>query len=150
MVPPRHISLMIAILHNYRTATYLEAFCSLVEKYKPEIVLMGATGLGRDLAGAVATRLRTGLTADCTGLGVDDKRQLLQTRPAFGGNIMATIFCEQRRPQMASVRPHVMPMPAKNETATGEIIREKISMKEEDVLTKVLEIIRRCRPYRQR
>ncbi len=129
------------ILHDYRTATYLEAFCSLVEKHKPEVVLMGATGLGRDLAGAVATRLKTGLTADCTGLGVDDKRQLLQTRPAFGGNIMATIFCEQRRPQMASVRPHVMPMPAQNEGATGEIIREKISMKEEDVLTKVLEII---------
>jgi len=129
------------ILHHYRTATYLEGFCSLVEKYKPEIVLMGATGLGRDLAGAVATRLKTGLTADCTGLGIDEKRQLLQTRPAFGGNIMATIFCEQRRPQMASVRPHVMPMPAKNENATGEIIREKINLKEEDVLTKVLEVI---------
>jgi electron transfer flavoprotein alpha subunit len=129
------------ILHHYRTAPYLEAFCSLVEKYKPEVVLMGATGLGRDLAGAVATRLRTGLTADCTGLGIDEKRQLLQTRPAFGGNIMATIFCEQRRPQMASVRPHVMPMPSKNENATGEIIRETITMKEEDVLTKVLEVI---------
>jgi electron transfer flavoprotein alpha subunit len=129
------------ILHNYRTAPYLESFCSLVEKYKPEVVLMGATGLGRDLAGAVATRLRTGLTADCTGLGIDEKRQLLQTRPAFGGNIMATIFCEQRRPQMASVRPHVMPMPTKNESATGEIIREKIAMKEQDVLTKVLEVI---------
>lgn len=129
------------ILHNYRTATYLEAFCSLAEKYKPEVVLIGATGLGRDLSGAVATRLKTGLTADCTGLGIDEKRQLLQTRPAFGGNIMATIFCEQKRPQMASVRPHVMPMPAKNENATGEIVREKISMKEDDVLTKVLEII---------
>ncbi|MGD0821888.1 MAG: electron transfer flavoprotein subunit alpha [Desulfomonilia bacterium] len=129
------------ILHNYRTAPYLESFCSLVQKYKPEVVLMGATGLGRDLAGAVATRLRTGLTADCTGLGIDEKRQLLQTRPAFGGNIMATIFCEQRRPQMASVRPHVMPMPTKNENATGEIIREKIAMKEQDVLTKVLEVI---------
>jgi electron transfer flavoprotein alpha subunit len=129
------------ILHHYRTAPYLEAFCSLVEKYKPEVILMGATGLGRDLAGAVATRLRTGLTADCTGLGIDDKRQLLQTRPAFGGNIMATIFCEQRRPQMASVRPHVMSMPNKNEDSTGEIIRETITMKEADVLTKVLEVI---------
>lgn len=129
------------ILENYRTAPYLEAFCSLVEKHKPEVVLMGATGLGRDLAGAVATRLRTGLTADCTGLGIDDKRQLLQTRPAFGGNIMATIFCEQRRPQMASVRPHVMPMPERKEGATGEIVRETIGLKEEDVLTKVLQII---------
>ena len=129
------------ILQNYRTAPYMEAFCTLVEKYKPEVVLMGATGLGRDLAGAVATRMKTGLTADCTGLSIDDKRQLLQTRPAFGGNIMATILCEKRRPQMASVRPHVMPMPAKNENATGEIIREKITLKENDILTKVLEVI---------
>jgi electron transfer flavoprotein alpha subunit len=102
---------------------------------------MGATGLGRDLAGAVATRMRTGLTADCTGLSIDDKRQLLQTRPAFGGNIMATILCEKRRPQMASVRPHVMPMPARNENATGEIIREKVTMQENDILSKVLEVI---------
>ncbi|MCE5274610.1 MAG: electron transfer flavoprotein subunit alpha [Deltaproteobacteria bacterium] len=129
------------ILKNYRTAPYLAAFCSLVEKYRPEIVLMGATGLGRDLAGAVATRLRTGLTADCTGLDINEKRQLLQTRPAFGGNIMATILCEGRRPQMASVRPHVMPMPVKKEDAAGEIIREKLTMKEKDVFTKVLQVI---------
>jgi electron transfer flavoprotein alpha subunit len=129
------------ILHDYRTATYLEAFVSLVNKFRPEVILMGATGLGRDLAGAVATRLNTGLTADCTGLGIDDKRQLLQTRPAFGGNIMATILCEQRRPQMASVRPHVMAMPARNDSASGEIIREMISIREENVLSKVLEII---------
>jgi electron transfer flavoprotein alpha subunit len=112
-----------------------------VNKNRPEVILMGATGLGRDLAGAVATRLKTGLTADCTGLGIDEKRQLLQTRPAFGGNIMATILCEQRRPQMASVRPHVMPMPARNDNASGEIIREKISIKEEDIFSKVLEVI---------
>jgi len=129
------------ILRDYRTIPYLEAFCSLVDKYKPEVVLMGATGLGRDLAGAVATRLRTGLTADCTGLGIDEKRQLLQTRPAFGGNIMATIFCQQRRPQMASVRPHVMPMPDRNEEATGEVIREKFLIDENDIPTKVLKII---------
>ena len=129
------------ILQDYRTAPYMEAFCSLIQTYKPEVVLMGATGLGRDLAGAVATRMRTGLTADCTGLSIDDKRQLLQTRPAFGGNIMATILCEKRRPQMASVRPHVMPMPARNENATGEIIRGKVTMQENDILTKVLEVI---------
>ncbi len=130
-----------AILHDYRTATYLEAFTSLADKYRPEVILMGATGLGRDLAGAVATRLKTGLTADCTGLGIDEKRQLLQTRPAFGGNIMATILCEQRRPQMASVRPHVMPMPARVDDASGEIVRENISIREEDVFSKVLEVI---------
>ncbi len=72
---------------------------------------MGATGVGRDLAGAVATVVKTGLTADCTGLAIDDKRNLMQTRPAFGGNIMATIMCDKFRPQMATVRPHVMPMP---------------------------------------
>lgn len=129
------------ILAHYRTAPYSEGFCALVDKHKPEVVLMGATGLGRDLAGAVATRLKTGLTADCTGLAIDDKRQLLQTRPAFGGNIMATIFCEERRPQMASVRPHVMPMPCAREGAEGEIIREALAMREEDVPTRVLEII---------
>jgi electron transfer flavoprotein alpha subunit len=129
------------ILTHYRTAAYLEGFCSLVEKYKPEIVLMGGTGLGRDLAGAVATRLNTGLTADCTGLKIDDKRQLLQTRPTFGGNIMATIMCEARRPQMATVRPHVMHMPERSSCTPGEIIHERIDMKEEDMLAKVVEII---------
>ncbi|SNB45185.1 FAD-binding protein [Geobacter sp. DSM 9736] len=124
----------------YRTETYLKAVCALVNKYKPEIILMGATGLGRDLAGAVATVLKTGLTADCTGLGIDDKRNLMQTRPAFGGNIMATIMCDKFRPQMATVRPHVMAMPERRE-GTGEIIREECPVREEDVLVKVLEII---------
>ena len=129
------------LLRHYRTKPYAEGICALVDRYKPEIVLMGATGLGRDLAGAVATHLKTGLTADCTGLDVDEKRQLLQTRPAFGGNIMATIFCEKRRPQMASVRPHVMPMPCRDEKASGEIVRESINLTEADIPTKVLEVI---------
>ena len=125
----------------YRTAPYLEAMCHLVLKYKPEVVLMGATGLGRDLAGAVATRLGTGLTADCTGLAIDERRNLLQTRPAFGGNIMATILCERNRPQMATVRPHVMPMPSKNANPSGEIIPETMDLKEDDIFTKVMEVI---------
>jgi electron transfer flavoprotein alpha subunit len=129
------------IYRHYRTAPFLEAVFYLVEKYKPEVVLMGATGLGRDLAGAVATRLKTGLTADCTGLGIDERRNLLQTRPAFGGNIMATILCERYRPQMATVRPHVMPMPAKNPAPTGQIIRDLLPLREEDIFTKVLEVI---------
>jgi electron transfer flavoprotein alpha subunit len=95
------------VFHYYRTETYNKAICYLVKKYKPEVLLMGATGLGRDLAGAVATKLNTGLTADCTGLDIDEKGYLLQTRPAFGGNIMATIFTERTRPQMSTVRPHV-------------------------------------------
>lgn len=127
---------------HYRTEPYLEACCYLIGKYKPEIILMGATGMGRDLAGAVATRVKTGLTADCTGLDVDDKRNLRQTRPAFGGNIMATIMCDRFRPQMATVRPHVMKMPERIEGATGEIVREQCAINEADILTKVLEIIR--------
>ncbi len=73
--------------------------------------------MGRDLAGAVATRMKTGLTADCTGLGIDDKGNLMQTRPAFGGNIMATIMCDRFRPQMSTVRPQVMPLPEKRDNA---------------------------------
>ena len=130
------------VFHYYRTETYYQAICHLVEKYKPEIVLIGATGLGRDLAGAVATKLGTGLTADCTGLAIDEKGFLLQTRPAFGGNIMATILTERTRPQMASVRPHVMPMLERDDSRHGEIIRESLALKEEDIATKVLEVIK--------
>jgi electron transfer flavoprotein alpha subunit len=129
------------VFRNYRTETYLAACRRLIEKYKPEVVLMGATGMGRDLAGAVATRVGTGLTADCTGLAIDNKRNLMQTRPAFGGNIMATIMCDKFRPQMATVRPNVMPMPEHRAGAEGIIIREDFSMPENDILTKVIEII---------
>ncbi len=129
------------VFHYYRTESYYKACCHLVKKYKPEIVLIGATGLGRDLAGAIATSLQTGLTADCTGLAIDEEGFLLQTRPAFGGNIMATILTEYTRPQMATVRPHVMPMPARDEKRKGEIIREAVPLKEKDIAAKVLEII---------
>jgi len=129
------------VFRLYRTEPYLEAMCYLIDKYKPEVVLMGATGMGRDLAGAVATRVKTGLTADCTGLGVDEKRNLMQTRPAFGGNIMATIMCDRFRPQMATVRPHVMPLPERREGASGKVIRESIPISETTIFTRVLEVI---------
>ncbi len=129
------------LLLHYRTPTYLDGSLSLIKKYKPEIVLMGATGLGRDLAGAVATALQTGLTADCTGLTIDKKMRLLeQTRPAFGGNIMATILTETARPQMASVRPHVMPKPDFQAGKKGELITESFHLPEDQIATKVLEI----------
>jgi electron transfer flavoprotein alpha subunit len=134
------------IFHYYRTEPYYKAICYLIEKYKPEIVLVGATGLGRDLAGAIATELMTGLTADCTGLTIDENRFLLQTRPAFGGNIMATIKTERTRPQMATVRPHVMPMPERDDSQKGEIIRESFDIQEEDIGVKVLEIIDTRKP----
>jgi electron transfer flavoprotein alpha subunit len=130
-----------AVFHQYRTEPYLEAMCYLIGKYQPEIVLMGATGMGRDLAGAVATRVRTGLTADCTGLGIDDKRNLMQTRPAFGGNIMATIMCDRFRPQMATVRPHVMALPEKRVGATGNLIPESFPIAESSIFTRVLQVI---------
>jgi len=129
------------VFRYYRTEPYLEALCHLIEQHKPEIVLMGATGLGRDLAGAVATRVGTGLTADCTGLGIDDKRNLMQTRPAFGGNIMATIMCDRFRPQMATVRPQVMTLPERRPMADGPIIRSPFTVSENSIFTKVLEII---------
>jgi len=129
------------VFHHYRTEPYYKAVCYLADKYKPEIILVGATGLGRDLAGAVATKLSTGLTADCTGLATDDRGFLLQTRPAFGGNIMATILTERTRPQMATVRPHVMPLPERDASRKGEIVRESIQLSEEAIATKVLQVI---------
>jgi electron transfer flavoprotein alpha subunit len=127
---------------HYRTEAYVEACCHLIDTYKPEVILMGATGMGRDLAGAIATRVGTGLTADCTGLSIDDKRNLMQTRPAFGGNIMATIMCDKFRPQMSTVRPNVMPMSERKDGADGIIVRDGFTVPEESILTKVIEIIR--------
>ena len=129
------------VLRHYRTESYERCVCTLVEKYRPEVILMGATGLGRDLAGVVATRLATGLTADCTGLSIDDKGNLLQTRPAFGGNIMATIVCDKYRPQMSTVRPHVMSMPDFDPAAKGEIVREPVPVTEDQMKVKVLQIL---------
>ena len=133
------------VFHYYRTEPYYKTICYLVDKYKPEIMLIGATGLGRDLAGAVATKLNTGLTADCTGLAIDDNGFLLQTRPAFGGNIMATILTERTRPQMATVRPHVMHLPEKDTSRKGEIVRESMPIREEDIAAKMLQVIKDVR-----
>jgi len=131
------------VLKFYRTKPYLDSFVYLASKYRPEVVLVGATSLGRDLAGAISTMLNTGLTADCTGLSIDRNRRLLeQTRPAFGGNVMATILTEYARPQMATVRPRVMPVPPFVDGRPGELIKESILMKEEDIATKILEMIR--------
>jgi electron transfer flavoprotein alpha subunit len=132
------------VLKQYRSDPYTAAAVNLIRKYKPEIVLFGATTQGRDFAGAVATTLETGLTADCTGLDIDSETKYLkQTRPAFGGNIMATILdYPNYRPQMATVRPKVFPMPKKDESRKGEVIREPLLITEEQVRTKVLEFIK--------
>ena len=130
------------VLEHYRTEPYLRGMARLVRKYRPEIVLLGATTTGRDLAGAVATSLGTGLTADCTGLTIDPHSKLLeQTRPAYGGNIMATILCEKSRPQMATVRPRVMPLPERDDTRRGVIVREPLGMTEDDIAVKLVEYL---------
>jgi electron transfer flavoprotein alpha subunit len=109
-------------LGQYLSRVYGQALTDMCNYVKPEIFLLGATHLGRDLASVVATRLETGLTADCTGLDVDPAtRDLLMTRPTFGGNIMATILCRHHRPQMSTVRPKVMKMPEKDPARQGEI-----------------------------
>lgn len=126
----------------YRTEPYSRCLVSLVQRYKPEIFILGASSRGRDLAGAVATHLYTGLTADCTELEIDPETRLLkQTRPAFGGNIMATILCPNHRPQMATVRHHVFPAPTPDPNRQGQIIREKPVMPEEKIANKVVDFI---------
>ena len=132
------------LLEQYRTDSYACAAVNFIRKYKPEVVLFGATTQGRDFAGTVATTLEVGLTADCTGLDIDpETKYLRQTRPAFGGNIMATILdYPNYRPQMSTVRPKVFPMPARDDSRKGEVIREPLPMTEEQIRTKVLEFIK--------
>lgn len=130
------------VLRDYRTFAYCQALIQLIKRFSPEILLLGATTLGRDLAGAVATSIETGLTADCTELAIDPESKLLtQTRPAFGGNVMATILCKTARPQMATVRPRVFKMPVVDESRRGELIKVEVALREEDVPTRVLDFI---------
>ena len=125
-----------------RTQPYARCLVYLAEMYKPEIFLLGASSRGRDLAGAVATELHTGLTADCTGLDIDPETGLLrQTRPAFGGNIMATIICPEHRPQMATVRHRVFEMPQPDPTCQGRIIRQEPLLSEDEIAAKVVDFI---------
>ena len=129
------------VLEGYRSAPYGHALTHLCETVKPEILLMGATYLGRDLAGIVATHLKTGLTADCTGLSIEDKtRLLLMTRPTFGGNIMATIYCEHRRPQMSTVRPMVMRLPERVPGREGRVVLHEWSPPPMD-LPEIVELV---------
>ena len=111
--------------YNTDAATY--AMVELIGKYEPSIVLYGATNNGRDLGPRVACTVKTGLTADCTGLDIDQEtRLLMSTRPTFGGNLMATIACPDHRPQMSTVRPGVFKKRAYDESRTGEVIREDL------------------------
>lgn len=107
------------LLTDYRNEPFTKALTDLVITHKPEILLLGATTLGRDLAGSVATTLLTGLTADCTGLDVDEDGSLAATRPTFGGSLLCTIYTLNCRPQMATVRPRVMRMPQRSTSRSG-------------------------------
>lgn len=128
-------------LKDFNDESYSDIFVQLIKKYKPEIILMGATTYGRSLAPRVSSRINTGLTADCTSLEIDlKKRLLMQTRPAFGGNLMATIICPNHRPQMSTVRPKVMKALPQDKSRIGEIIRPDVVIPG-DVSIKVSNIV---------
>ena len=122
----------------YSTEPYTQALVQAINSEKPEIVLFGATSIGRDLAPRVSARLSTGLTADCTSLDVSEERMLLMTRPAFGGNIMATIICPDHRPQMSTVRPGVMTKMERDSNRTGEIVQFPVTIEKNRKFIEVL------------
>jgi electron transfer flavoprotein alpha subunit len=130
------------VLTHYRNQPYTHALTDLVNTFQPEVLLLGATTQGRDLAGSVATTLLTGLTADCTGLEIDlEDRSLLSSRPTFGGSLMCTIVNLNTRPQMATARPRVFPVPEPDLSRQGRVIEHTLAMCEDEVVTKVLDFI---------
>ncbi len=131
------------LLENYQTDLYTKAIYDLTIEKKPEVFIFGATHMGRDLAPRLAQRITTGLTADCTELTIDEvERLLLQTRPAFGGNIMATITCKNHRPQMATVRPGVFREPEKDPTRKGNVINITPEISESNILTHLVKFLK--------
>ena len=131
------------VLAEYTTEPYAKAITAVIREKDPEIVLVGATAIGRDLAPRVSARVHTGLTADCTKLEIDETTKLLNmTRPAFGGNIMATIVCADHRPQMATVRPGVMKAMEADAARTGEVEVMEVELGEADLPVKILEVIK--------
>ena len=134
-------------LAHYRSIPYTDVIEELVKQYRPSVLLMGATHLGRDLAPRVSRRVGVGLTADCTELTIDPQEKiLLQTRPAFGGNVMATIANRYSRPQMATVRPGVME-PRERPGNEGQVIRQAVSVREEAIGMRVLEVVQEQRRH---
>jgi electron transfer flavoprotein alpha subunit len=128
------------VLQGYRNEPFTKGLTDLVNKHQPEIMLLGATTMGRDLAGSVATTLGTGLTADCTELNIDG-RALAATRPTFGGSLLCTIMTLAYRPQMATMRPRTAPMPRREEARSGDIVTMELGMIETDIVTKLLAFI---------
>ena len=145
------------MLETYRTEPYAQALTSVINEYKPEIMLVGATAIGRDLGPTVSARVQTGLTADCTQLEIGDfplnptpnqeqkHNQLLMTRPAFGGNTIATIACPDNRPQMATVRPVVMQKLEPVSGAKANVIEHKVQFDENNRFVEIVEIIKQAK-----
>ncbi|MGE4286269.1 MAG: electron transfer flavoprotein subunit alpha/FixB family protein [Phycisphaerae bacterium] len=141
------------LLEHFQTNSYAKVMCDLIELYKPQIVIYGATPVGRDFAPRVASKMKAGLTADCTDLqigsheikktGVKHENLLLQIRPAFGGNIIATIINYDRWPQMATVREGVMPMPETDNSRKGEVIDAPVNLSTSDLPIEIIEEVRR-------
>lgn len=141
-------------LETYRTEPYAQALVSVINEYKPEIMLVGATAIGRDLGPTVSARVKTGLTADCTKLEIGDfpinampgqeqkHNQLLMTRPAFGGNTIATIACPDNRPQMATVRPGVMQKLPKEAGRAAEVIGFNPALEENNRYVEIMDIVK--------
>lgn len=131
------------VLETYTTEPYAQAVTAVIEQCKPEILMYGATAIGRDLAPRVSARVKTGLTADCTKLEIDEETKLFRmTRPAFGGNIMATIMCPDHRPQMSTVRPGVMQKKDRVEGAKAQVIKLDVKFEKNDKFVEILEIIK--------
>jgi electron transfer flavoprotein alpha subunit len=130
------------LLGQYNTDLYADVISDLIRAERPNVVLMGATAQGRDLASRIAARIGAGLTADCTELAVDPKNGILvQTRPAFGGNIMASIITPAHRPQMATVRPNVMKKREPEADRTGEVVRLDLDLNPERIRARVVEVV---------
>jgi len=131
------------LLRDYRTELYTDIISEQVIARKPEVLIVGASPIGRDLAPRLSFRLNAGCTADCTGLDIDKENRLfVSTRPAFGGNVMATIICPEHRPQMSTVRPGVMALPEKDESKEGQIIDLELQLDEDPCKVKILESVR--------
>lgn len=131
------------ILKIYITEPYTKVLTQLINANKPDIMLIGATTIGRDLAPRVSARVHTGLTADCTSLDIDEEtKNLLMTRPAFGGNIMATIICPDHKPQMSTVRPGVMKKLEKDEKKSGVVAEYPSNLTKEDINIEILKVVK--------
>ncbi len=129
-------------LKDYLTEPYTQVMTQIAGEFKPGIILIGATTIGRDLGPRLSARLATGLTADCTGLDISEDGNLMMTRPAFGGNLMATIVCKEHRPQMSTVRPGVMRAGVRDEGREGEIVRVEPKFDASKFRVKLLETVK--------